>query len=687
MRPKEFCKGSIKPELFLAGIEPADIRQGRIGDCYFLGAVATTAMHPRLIKNLFVPSAYNEYGIYQIRLFYNGKWQEIIVDDLIAMCVSSKIESKTRSNLAPLFARSVDVEELWVMLLEKAYAKLHNSYEAIEGAHSIREAFEHLTGGWSDAVELKPYAEGKEDPYLFFSSLVEWKKSRHLMATSTASDNDLDFEHGLMPNDDGIVPKHAYSILDVRLIPNEDDPDLPPHHLIKLRNTWGKTEWLGKYSDSWDGWTDTMKKKVNLVNRDDGAFWMCVEDYVKQFNYLYVCRVPIQEGFMKEISAIPKDFDPKKIKEEGSNQYIVFDKRGGACEWNQSQYQNAGGQQYFKETFLNNPQFRLTINAPPPNSKDDFMSDFSPNPNVEVKKDNSARTSSGFIRVIVSIRLVEDEKTREPNEKRTNTKKKPNPVGIYIFRNRQAQKTGKYALMEMPAESDLIGKCNMKKLTRDAVEVFIPRPSLKKYEKEKEEGLHDYTIVACRWYPNTEGTFAVQVCSDYAQLQFEALGGTSSDFSKRVINGEWNGRDSCGAHWQVSTFATNPKFHLQCMPPKEKVDENEINNGFLKNPIHMYVESANGNIPFFPYIVPLAKFKKWTQQTIVQPLGEADCALFPPNGNEFFTIRHAFECELACKVDKPVSYLLIMATPYKIEGKFTIVLKSKYEITTEPLSN
>lgn len=637
----------------------------------------------------------------------------------------------------------------------QAYAKLHGSYEAIEGAHSIREAFEHLTGGWSDAIDLNPYAEGKKDMTELFNSMLEWKKCRHLMATSTTSDSDFDFENTLIPNEHGIVPKHAYSILDVRFISKDDSPEGIPYRLIKLRNTWGKTEWLGKFSDAWEGWTDTLKRRLNLVNRDDGAFWMGIEDYVQQFNYIYVCRVPITkevtgaDGFMKEISAIPSNSlnestnadstTTTRLKISDRHQYTIFDKKGGSCEWNHQLYQNAGGQAYFKDTFFHNPQFRLSLELPPimnemsgNGGEETTLGSLSPSSSVNspqtLSSPGTSSTSStlgrklskdskeSMVRVILSIRLLEEsssssQKQQQPQEsmtrKRNAAASKQNPIGLYIYRNRKAVKSGKYGMMDFPSQQvDVIGETSMKKLTRDAVEVYLPRPNVKKYEQEKAEGLHDYTIVACRWYPQTEGSFAVQVCSDYKYMVFESLEGGSggsggggggsnvtrsaTDFFKKVIKSEWNGIDSCGAHWQTSTFSTNPKFLLQCLPQPSVPSAGGGGEGgveqFLKNPVNIYVESENSKIPFFPYVVSLAKFKKWMQQSVPQPLTKEECALFPPNGNEFFTIRSSFDCELATRRDKPVSYLLIMGTPYKMSGNFTIVIKSQYEITAEQVS-
>lgn len=109
---------------FVSGtMQPADIIQGKIGDCYFLSAISALAENDFRIKNLFPSLEMSPYGIYMVRILYQGILQEVVVDDYIPI---------TPHN-TPMFAKPAGGRQIWVMILEKAWAKLHGSYGAIIG--------------------------------------------------------------------------------------------------------------------------------------------------------------------------------------------------------------------------------------------------------------------------------------------------------------------------------------------------------------------------------------------------------------------------------------------------------------------------------------------------------------------------------------------------------------------------
>jgi hypothetical protein len=103
------------------GITPSDIKQGSLGDCYFLSSLSVIAEKPSRIKSLINTHEINDQGVYAVTLFKNGAKMQVMVDDHI-VC----------KNAEPVFSKA-NGPELWVLIAEKAWAKIHGSFERIEG--------------------------------------------------------------------------------------------------------------------------------------------------------------------------------------------------------------------------------------------------------------------------------------------------------------------------------------------------------------------------------------------------------------------------------------------------------------------------------------------------------------------------------------------------------------------------
>jgi calpain-15 len=275
MNPKEIA--------VFRGIEPNDIRQGALGDCYLLCCLSTLAERPKLVERLIITEEFNHVGCYAIWLCDAGTWRSVIVDDFFPYNPSTRLPAFTKSN-GP---------ELWVLLLEKAYAKLFGGYDVIEGGLP-QYALKDLTGA--------PY-ESKEsdDPNVMWDFIKESNDKNYLLTCYSKSTEIREEKNPL-----GIVSGHAYSILDAKEVVTKDGSD----RIVQIRNPWGKFEWTGAWGDKSAKWTPEAKAQVpTFQDADDGTFWMSINDFVKFYEGVGICK--LHEDYFYQSVKLRHDESPK----------------------------------------------------------------------------------------------------------------------------------------------------------------------------------------------------------------------------------------------------------------------------------------------------------------------------------------------------------------------------------------
>jgi hypothetical protein len=279
LRPEEFFNTSDykifqKPETFemegskysLPLIEPDDIKQGELGNCYFLATLSSLAEWPKRVKRLFITRKKNNQGIYAVKMNHYGEWRAVIMDDYFP-CYNRK--------RGPAFTKG-NGNELWVLLLEKAWAKLYGSYERIE-AGLTREALRDLTGAPTKVI----FSDDKN----LWSEITTGERENYIMTAGANEEEDLSRS---TQDRLGLVASHAYSLVSVHEVKAGDGEKVK---LVKLRNPWGDKEWKGKWSDESTVWTEDLRKMLNYkqYNRRDGTFFMDFEDFKKYFSDIQLC--------------------------------------------------------------------------------------------------------------------------------------------------------------------------------------------------------------------------------------------------------------------------------------------------------------------------------------------------------------------------------------------------------------
>merc|ERR1712098_835234 len=152
-----------------------------------------------------IPEKYS--GVFKFKIWRFGTWEEVLVDDFIPT-----------QDGAPIFSRSRDENEWWPALMEKAFAKLHGSYEALD-VGSLSDALVDLTGGVSELISLeddcgrKLYLEDDKKSELYKRLQEELNAGSLVCCAVRAGKNEQN-----QRTECGLVKGHAYGVTGARRV-------------------------------------------------------------------------------------------------------------------------------------------------------------------------------------------------------------------------------------------------------------------------------------------------------------------------------------------------------------------------------------------------------------------------------------------------------------------------------------
>lgn len=350
--------------IYEEGIDPNDIDQGKCGSCWFLAALGVLSEDTTYVQSLILEE-YAAQRCYGIQLYQAGRPVIQWIDDKFPV-----------KGGKPIFVSSKEKKEIWVMLMEKAYAKMNGSYKNIEGGHPgdalndltgcpiVRlstkdsrnsEVWEQMTKVTNESGESLSCTGMNYSPmwtYLSFGlrqyiirfwrviynvgSLVPYLGPviHFIFAVFAFAYNPifcwiwemLNFiTCGILDTCHliiclyfvGLVPGHAYSILEVK--------GSLCTKLVKVRNPWGRTEYKGWYSDNSICWKlrPRLAEELGIVKEDDGSFWMHLNDFCAYFDDIETCYI------LSEIKALR--IEGKISKLEVSIPFLVNDEKTDLC--------------------------------------------------------------------------------------------------------------------------------------------------------------------------------------------------------------------------------------------------------------------------------------------------------------------------------------------------------------------
>ena len=261
-------------DVFIEGATIDDIQQGNIGDCYFLSAVGALCKKTEFFEKLFHMKEKSSQNIYGIYLYLNGRWKLVLLDDYFPY-------SAKDFKFKQLFFSSSCQNEIWVSLIEKAWAKVNGFYVNIGCGGYSYEAFDVLTEAYTEHI----YIDKKNEDKLWEKMKDAIENEDYALTAGTPSKSKL-----LRLDKVGLVEKHAYTIINIKIIETSSEKV----KLVKIKNPWGNKEFTGEWSNYSKKWTPQLKSNKNNEfpgKNDDGIFYMSYKDFLKYFFILDICKL------------------------------------------------------------------------------------------------------------------------------------------------------------------------------------------------------------------------------------------------------------------------------------------------------------------------------------------------------------------------------------------------------------
>ena len=332
------------------GVNPNDIHQGGIGDCYLLAAISSVAVFPGYVEKMLCHGQRNDSGQYCVRWYCNnGKGQRdtwvtpsFVVND---------------GNDSFFHAHSENANEIWVNIIEKAYAQEYGGYDKIGNGGNIAKALADITGADVETTKVKYYTNqmnwqritnGCENaskvsssgrghimcagitwsPFVRYATfgvdrlfmrfvypcltmigltayvwpcwlfiiyglymVYSFIDAKLTCGTLNAFVNTLPSQYIV-----GLVSGHAYSVIGFK---SHKVCGIFELKLVKVRNPWGNgVEWKGRWGDRSWMWLlfPALKAEINAAPAEDGSFWMGYNDFLMYFDTVDTCSVDIQSA-------------------------------------------------------------------------------------------------------------------------------------------------------------------------------------------------------------------------------------------------------------------------------------------------------------------------------------------------------------------------------------------------------
>ncbi|CAE8633152.1 unnamed protein product [Polarella glacialis] len=310
------------------GFRPEDARLGpeaeTHGTASFVDALAALAERPAALKPLLpnigpLSNRSAGGGCHEVRLCVDGQWRALLVDERFPVTASGSA-ANSQSNNAPstsssgtrksnnarvAFGRSAG-NQLWLPLIEKAYAKAFGCYQFALSGTPLREVLADLTGLPVEAVQLSPEISrssvgGSMSPWELWS----WLRGLHQQGALLVCSSRPSALEGAGRR------SSVHAVLDVF---EADDPGLAAAGILHSSAVRLRNPRAGFHTEG-AGYHDVLATLRGFPaggsTHADGSFWVRYpEDFLAVFGSIDACHAKRAGGTVEHSRNFDGEFTP-----------------------------------------------------------------------------------------------------------------------------------------------------------------------------------------------------------------------------------------------------------------------------------------------------------------------------------------------------------------------------------------
>ena len=303
------------PVTFKGTQSSSTVIQGSLGNGYFVNALRLLSCREEYVRRLIVSEKYASKGMYTLKFCKAGKWRYVHIDDRIACRPSGRVN----------YCRNEDVDEVWAMLMEKAYAKLHGCYEALVFGLIEKVLVDCIPAGHVRTIRSEELTEDTACDIVWeaLESAVEGRK------LSGCGRFVSDPYGETLEDRKGVTINHVYEVIDAVAASADatETYDALTVGMVCIRNLQGQGQgrFVGKWSYGDQLWADypeigkflqkrsedlmkglglevrpiTLTPEMNYIKQQhrgvmpkqpdvEDLYWIQIEDFVEVFNRVYI---------------------------------------------------------------------------------------------------------------------------------------------------------------------------------------------------------------------------------------------------------------------------------------------------------------------------------------------------------------------------------------------------------------